>query len=265
MKRTYVANVSLFDGRAVRNRQGVLVAGERVAWVGAALARAAGGPCGLLGRGRGATRSRPGSSTATSISSSTAAADFEGEARALTPALAALKAAANLKRHLANGVTTVRDLGGMDAISCDVGSAVRDGLDRGAARAGGRPCAHDHRGPRPQRGVRSGGGRARRHAQGGPRGDQRGRRRRSRWSPPAASSRPGSAPRSSRTRPRSWRAAVDEAHRWDRCVAAHAIGAEGILQRRPRRRGLRGALQRTSRPGIAREMKARGHLPLTRR
>jgi hypothetical protein len=32
---TYVANVTLFDGRTLKAKQGVLVEGDSVAWVGA--------------------------------------------------------------------------------------------------------------------------------------------------------------------------------------------------------------------------------------
>ncbi|HYY07721.1 MAG TPA: amidohydrolase family protein [Actinomycetota bacterium] len=56
-------------------------------------------------------------------------ADFEREGRELTsPAFAALKAAANARRHLEAGVTTVRDLGGIGGASIEVGRAVAAGL-----------------------------------------------------------------------------------------------------------------------------------------
>ncbi|MGH2727162.1 MAG: amidohydrolase family protein, partial [Actinomycetota bacterium] len=58
-------------------------------------------------------------------------ADFAGEARELNPASAALKAAANARRALEAGITTVRDLGGHALAMIDVARAQRDGLITG--------------------------------------------------------------------------------------------------------------------------------------
>ena len=255
MKRTYVANVTLFDGTGVRNRQGVLIAGERVAWVGphARAPREARAASSVEGEGHTLT---PGLIDCHVHLQFDGGADFEGEARALTPALAALKAAANLKRHLANGVTTVRDLGGMDAISCDVGRAVRDGLIEGprvlaAGRALTITGGHGHnvafarevdgadamrKAVREE--IRAGATAIKVVATGGV-------------------LTPGIGATFTAYTSEELAAAVDEAHRWDRCVAAHAIGAEGILH------AVRAGVDSVEHCNhvtaeIAREMKARG-------
>jgi imidazolonepropionase-like amidohydrolase len=59
-------------------------------------------------------------------------ADFAGEARAMTPASAALKAARNARRALEAGITTVRDLGGIELVMVDVARAQRDGIISGS-------------------------------------------------------------------------------------------------------------------------------------
>jgi imidazolonepropionase-like amidohydrolase len=52
--------------------------------------------------------------------------DFVAEARVTEP-YAAVKCVANAARHLASGVTTVRDLGGFRDVATDVGRAIDDG------------------------------------------------------------------------------------------------------------------------------------------
>lgn len=61
-------------------------------------------------------------------------ADFEGEAEQMrgNPARAALKAAANARRALEAGLTTVRDLGGIGNATIEVARAQRDGVVAGA-------------------------------------------------------------------------------------------------------------------------------------
>jgi imidazolonepropionase-like amidohydrolase len=59
-------------------------------------------------------------------------ADFAGEARAMTVASAALKAARNARRALEAGITTVRDLGGIELVMVDVARAQRDGVISGS-------------------------------------------------------------------------------------------------------------------------------------
>ncbi len=156
------------------------------------------------------------------------AGDFAAEARALTPAMAALKAAANLRRHLAKGVTTVRDLGGLDAVSCEVGHAVDEGMIVGpkvvaAGRALTITGGHGHnvafarqvdgadavrKAVREE--IRAGATAIKVVATGGV-------------------LTPGIGATFTAFTAEELRAAVDEAHKWDRGVAAHAIGAEGIL------------------------------------
>ena len=124
---TYFSDVTLFDGRTVKTKQGVLVSDGAVEWVGAH-ARAP--------RTARAAREEPGAGRTLTPGlidvhvhlQFDGEADFAAEGRELTPGLAALKAAANLRRHLKHGVTTVRDLGGLGSVSCDVGRAAERGL-----------------------------------------------------------------------------------------------------------------------------------------
>ena len=107
---TYFANITVFDGHRVRPKQGVLIEGGRIAWVGAhaRAPREARGAHARDGIGRTIT---PGLIDCHVHLQFDGVADFEAEARALTPTLGALKAARNALLHLASGVTTVRDLG----------------------------------------------------------------------------------------------------------------------------------------------------------
>ena len=57
-----------------------------------------------------------------------AVADFEAAARELNDARAALQGARNAVRYLERGVTTVRDLGRVHAVSCDVARGIESGL-----------------------------------------------------------------------------------------------------------------------------------------
>jgi imidazolonepropionase-like amidohydrolase len=255
MRDTYIANVAVFNGTSVRRRQGVLIAGDRVAWVGphARAPREARAATSVQGDRRFLA---PGLIDCHVHLQFDGVADFEGEARALTPAFAALKAAANLRRHLANGVTTVRDLGGMDAISCDVGRAVQAGMIEGprvlaAGRALTITGGHGHnvafarevdgadamrKAVREE--IRAGATAIKVIATGGV-------------------LTPGIGATFTAFTPEELLAAVDEAHKWDRCVAAHAIGAEGILL------AVRAGVDSVEHcnhvtPEIAREMKARG-------
>jgi imidazolonepropionase-like amidohydrolase len=224
---TYIANVTLFDGRTSKARQGVLLDGDRIDWVGAhaRAPKAAQSAEAVDGRGRTLT---PGLIDCHVHLQFDGGADFAGEAQELTPALAALKAAANLRRHLANGVTTVRDLGGMDAISCEVGRAVDHGLIPGPrVRAAGRALTitggHGHnvafarevdgadamrKAVREE--IRAGATAIKVVATGGV-------------------LTPGIGASFTAYTSDELVAAVDEAHSWGRGVAAHAIGAEGIL------------------------------------
>jgi imidazolonepropionase-like amidohydrolase len=115
MAGSYFADVTLFDGARVRPHHGVLVDRDRITWVGpharapreARAAREMGGP------GRSLT---PGLIDCHVHLCFDGGADFAQEAVGLTPALGAIKGTVNARKHLANGVTTVRDLGGVGII-----------------------------------------------------------------------------------------------------------------------------------------------------
>ena len=127
-KPTYVADVTLFDGRAVKRRQGVLFGSEGIAWVGphARSPREARSAREVEGAGRTLL---PGLIDTHVHLQFDGGSDFEKESKELTTAgFAAVKAAVNAKRNLDAGVTTVRDLGGMGGASIDVAKAVAAGL-----------------------------------------------------------------------------------------------------------------------------------------
>lgn len=251
----YFSGVTLFDGHALKTKQGVLVTGGAIEWVGAhaRAPRAARGAHEEPGAGRTLT---PGLIDVHVHLQYDGVADFAAEARELTPGFAALKAAANLKRHLAHGVTTVRDLGGMAGVSCDVARAVGEGLIPGprvfaAGRALTITGGHGHNvgfarevdGPDDLRKavreeIRSGATAIKIVATGGV-------------------LTPGIGATFTAYTPAELEAAVDEAHKWGRKVAAHAIGAEGILA------SVRAGVDSVEHCNfvtaeIAKEMKARG-------
>lgn len=127
-KPIYVADVTLFDGRAVKRRQGVLFGSEGIAWVGphARSPREARSAREVEGAGRTLL---PGLIDTHVHLQFDGGSDFEKESKELTTAgFAAVKAAVNAKRNLDAGVTTVRDLGGMGGASIDVAKAVAAGL-----------------------------------------------------------------------------------------------------------------------------------------
>jgi imidazolonepropionase-like amidohydrolase len=251
----YVSGVTLFDGRGVKTKQGVLVDGGRVEWVGAhaRAPRAARGAHEEPGAGRTLT---PGLIDVHVHLQFDGEADFAAEGRQLTPGLAALKAAANLRRHLEHGVTTVRDLGGLGGVSCDVGRAVERGLIPGprvfaAGRALTITGGHGHnvgfarevdganevrKAVREE--IKAGATAIKVIATGGV-------------------LTPGIGATFTAFTPDELEAAVDEAHTWGRRVAAHAIGAEGILA------SVRAGVDSVEHCAfmtaeIAREMRARG-------
>ncbi len=251
----YFSDVTLFDGRTVKTKQGVLVVGSSIEWVGAharapRVARAA-----HEEPGAGRTLA-PGLIDVHVHLQFDGAADFAAEGRELTPALAALKAAANLRRHLEHGVTTVRDLGGIGGVSCDVGRAVERGMIPGprvfaAGRALTITGGHGHnvgfarevdgadevrKAVREE--IRAGATAIKVIATGGV-------------------LTPGIGSTFTAFTPAELEAAVDEAHTWGRTVAAHAIGAEGILA------AVRAGVDSVEHCNfmtaeIAKEMKARG-------
>jgi imidazolonepropionase-like amidohydrolase len=249
----YVADVTLFDGHRVQQRRGVLVEGERIAWVGAHVRapRDAASVRAVDGRGRTLT---PGLIDVHVHLAMDGSADFAEEGRALNEARAVAKATQNLLRHLSAGVTTVRDLGGPGI--AELSRCVEEGVVPGsnlvsAGRALTVTGGHGHNvgfarevdGPDGMRvavreEVRAGAHAIKLVATGGV-----------------------LTPRIGATftafTPEELAAAVGEAHKWGCGVAAHAIGAEGILQA-----VLAGVdsvehcVQAT--PQIVREMKSRG-------
>ena len=127
-KPTYVADVTVFDGRSVKTKRGVLFGEDGIAWIGAHARAPRGTRDARTIDGSGRTL-LPGLIDVHVHLQFDGSADFEGEAKALTtPGHAAIKAALNARRNLEAGVTTVRDLGGMGGASIDVAKAVAAGL-----------------------------------------------------------------------------------------------------------------------------------------
>jgi imidazolonepropionase-like amidohydrolase len=224
---TYFAGVTLFDGRTLRNRAGVLVTNGHVEWVGPhrRAPRAARAAVDVDGAGRTLT---PGLIDAHVHLAFDGTGDFEAEARELdgNDALAALKALRNGRRHLERGVTTVRDLGGPSAVVCQVAQALEAGVAEGPrVVASGQAItitgghgrglfAYEVDGPDTVRlavreQMRAGARSIKVIATGG------------------VLTRGISADFTAFT-PEELRAAVEEAHQWGRPVGAHAIGSAGI-------------------------------------
>ena len=251
----YFSNVTLFDGRTVRTKQGVHVSGGTIQWIGAharapRLARAASEV-----EGDGKTLS-PGLIDCQVHLVFDGEADFEGESKGLTPARAAIKAARNGERHLRAGVTTVRDLGGLDGVVCDVGLAIDEGLTPGprvlaAGRALTITGGHGHN-LGLAREVDSPGA-----VRTAVREEIKAGARAIKVIATGGVLTPGIDATFTAFTPEELTAAVDEAHKWGRGVAAHAIGAQGILNAVIAGvDSVEHCCQTT--PEIAREMKARG-------
>jgi imidazolonepropionase-like amidohydrolase len=251
----YFSDVTLFDGRTVKTKQGVLVTGGTVEWVGAHARAPRTARAAHEESGSGRTLS-PGLIDVHVHLQYDGGADFAGEASELTPGLAALKAAANLRRHLEHGVTTVRDLGGLGAVSCDVGRAVERGMIPGPrVFAAGRALT-----------VTGGHGHNVGFAREVDGADEMRRAVREEIKAGATAIKvvatggvltPGIGATFTAFTPAELEAAVDEAHSWGRGVAAHAIGAEGILA------AVRAGVDSVEHcnfvtPEIAKEMRARG-------
>jgi imidazolonepropionase-like amidohydrolase len=127
-KSTYVANTTLFDGRSVRKRQGVLFGADGIEWIGGHARAPKGASAAREVDGAGKTL-MPGLIDVHVHLQFDGSADFEKELKELTtPGHAAVRAVVNAKRNLDAGVTTVRDLGGMGGASIDVARAVAAGV-----------------------------------------------------------------------------------------------------------------------------------------
>ena len=226
---TYLENVTLFDGRTRRAKQGVLVDEGRIAWVGAhARAPRSARAAATLGvAGRIVT---PGLIDAHVHLCFDGSNDFAGEAREMTTdAIATVKAVRNAVRTLEHGVTTVRDMGGRGDSVIQVGRAVAEGRLPGprilaAGRALTITGGHGHNigiarevdGPDAVRRavreeIRAGATAIKLIATGGV-------------------LTPGISADFTAFTPEELAAAVDEARKWGRVVGAHAIGPTGIVQ-----------------------------------
>ena len=218
----------MFDGRTLKTKQGVLVADGYITWVGshARAPRIARAAHEVEGAGRTVT---PGLIDGHVHLCFDGSADFAGEALALTHTTAVLKSVRNAARQLEAGVTTVRDLGGWRSSVCEVATAVEQGMFPGprilaAGQALTITGGHGHSigiarqvdGPDAVRKavreeIRGGATAIKVIATGGV-------------------LTPGITADFTAFTPEELEAAVDEAHSWGRGIAAHAIGAQGILQ-----------------------------------
>jgi imidazolonepropionase-like amidohydrolase len=226
--RTYIADVTVFDGRRVRRRQGVLIDGDRISWVGAH-ARAPRDASGARQVGVAGATVTPGLVDCHVHLCFDGKADFAAEGVAInaTPMLAPIKAVANATKHLARGVTSVRDLGGIG--TCELATAIERGIVAGprlvaAGHALTITGGHGHnvafarqvdgagevrRAVREE--IRAGATAIKLIATGGV-------------------LTPGIGATFTAFTADELAAGVDEAHSWGRGVAAHAIGEQGVTQ-----------------------------------
>ncbi len=226
---TYVADVNLFDGRDRRRRAGVLVEGDRIAWVGAhaRAPRRAAAARAIDGGGRTLS---PGLIDCHVHLCFDGSPDFAAEARETSSdALATIKALQNAERTLRHGVTTVRDLGGRGDVVIWVARGIERGLTTGprilaAGRALTITGGHGHSvgfarevdGPDAVRRavreeIRAGATAIKLIATGGV-------------------LTPGITHDFTAFTVEELGAAIEEAHSWGRVVGAHAIGPEGIVR-----------------------------------
>jgi imidazolonepropionase-like amidohydrolase len=226
MTPSYLPDVTLFDGIRVRTHRGVLLDGDRIGWTGphARAPREARDAKGIDAAGGTVT---PGLIDCHVHLNFDGAADFAAEGAGLTPALGAIKGSVNARKHLAAGVTTVRDLGGVGTV--EIARAIDAGMIPGprvipSGRALTITGGHGHniglarevdgadevrKAVREE--IRAGAAAIKVIATGGV-------------------LTPGIGATFTAFTPDELAAAIDEAHSWDRGVAAHAIGTEGILQ-----------------------------------
>jgi len=226
---TYVSDVTLFDGRSVKRKAGVLVSEGRIGWVGphARAPRAVRDADQIEGRGKTLT---PGLIDCHVHLCFDGSADFAGEAREMTTdAAATVKAVRNAARTLDHGVTTVRDMGGRGDSVIQVARGVERGLLAGprilaAGRALTITGGHGH-----QIGFA--------REVDGPDGLRRAVREEIRAGATAIKLvatggvlTPGITHDFTAFTQEELDAAVDEAHSWSRVIGAHAIGPEGIVR-----------------------------------
>ncbi|MDP9297002.1 MAG: amidohydrolase family protein [Actinomycetota bacterium] len=222
---TYFSGVTLFDGRTLKTKAGVLVSNGTISWVGAHARAPKVAQAAHQEEGKGRTL-MPGLIDTHVHLCASAAADFEAAARSLNDARAALNAVRNAARHLERGVTTVRDLGSVHAVACDVAWSIERGLIPGprviaAGEALTITGGHGHGffarevdGPG---GVRT-----------AVREQMRSGARAVKVIATGGVLTPGISVDFTAFTPEELEAAVDEAHKWNRPIAAHAIGAPGI-------------------------------------
>lgn len=221
---TYFANAALFDGRSMRTKAGVLVSNGEIAWVGA---HARAPKIALAAHEVDGTSMTvlPGLIDCHVHLCFDGSADFAAEAAALTDTLAALKAMKNAARHLEAGVTSVRDLGGWKSSVIEVGAAIEGGLIPGprvvaAGQALTIAGGHGHKMgvARPVAGVDE--------ARMAVLEEIRAGARAIKLMVTGSVLTPGITTFTTE----ELEAAVDAAHTWGCRVAAHAIGAAGIVQ-----------------------------------
>jgi len=154
-------------------------------------------------------------------------ADFAQEAVGLTPALGAIKGTVNARKHLANGVTTVRDLGGVGII--ELARSIEAGTVPGARviPAGSALTITGGHGHNIGIARQVDGADAVRSAV---REEIRAGALAIKLIATGGVLTPGIGATFTAFTMEELTAAIDEAHAWDRGVAAHAIGAEGILR-----------------------------------
>ena len=228
MARAYIADVTLFDGYRVRRRQGVVLNGERISWVGAhtRAPREARAARSIDGAGRTLT---PGLVDCHVHLNFDGMGDFAGDMALLngSPMVAPIKSVANAAKHLAAGVTTVRDLGGLG--TCELAGAIDAGTVPGprvvaAGRALTITGGHGHNITFARQ---VDGADAVRQAV---REEIRGGATAIKLVATGGVLTPGIGATFTAFTAEELGAAVEEAHKWNRGVAAHAIGAEGITQ-----------------------------------
>lgn len=221
---TYLGGVTVFDGRTVKRSQGVLVSEGRIEWVGshARAPRQAKAATPVEGAGRTLT---PGLIDCHVHLCFDGSPDFVAEAK-VSEAFAAVKCIANARRQLDAGVTSVRDLGGIGTVVCEVGKAIGEGRAPGplvvasgqaltiTGGHGWNSFARECDGPD---GVRRA---VREQLRAGARSIK--------IVATGGVLTPGITVDFTAFTPEEVSAAVDEAHKWNAPIAAHAIGRTGI-------------------------------------